>query len=208
MPLLRQVSLHEVKDADIREHYRRTFGDRDPVAEPGTASGTPGDWWTTFALSPSVLRNSADFLLMAADPESKLSLSPRHRELGVLRQAWVNGCKFIFSQHCKSARMFAGISDEEIAAIPNWQVSPLFTPVERALLTLTDAITSEHGRVEPKVVEVLQDGLPDEAILEFSYIVSLYMAHGTMIRALRLEYDNVDDPIVEVPAPDPDKPFG
>ncbi|MFM8906312.1 MAG: hypothetical protein ACKOIZ_01655, partial [Actinomycetota bacterium] len=22
------------------------FGDRDPVAQPGTATGTPGDWWT------------------------------------------------------------------------------------------------------------------------------------------------------------------
>lgn len=208
MPLLRQVSLGEVADEDIREHYKRVFGDRDPVAEPGTAGGTPGDWWTTFALSPDVLRNSADFLLLAADPGSKLSLSPRHREIGVLRQAWVNGCKFIFSQHCKSARVFAGISDEEILAIPHWHVSDLFTPVERALLALADAITSEHGRVDPKVVEVLREHLSDEAILEFSYIVALYMAHGTVIRAFRLEYDNMDDPIVEVPALDPDKPFG
>src|SRR5207248_6960068 len=28
------------------------FGDRDPVAEPGTATGTPGDWWPVFALVP------------------------------------------------------------------------------------------------------------------------------------------------------------
>jgi len=35
---------------EIRELYRQFFGDRDPVAKPGTATGTPGDYWTTFAL--------------------------------------------------------------------------------------------------------------------------------------------------------------
>jgi hypothetical protein len=32
--------------------YRMLFGDRDPVVDPGTASGTPGNWWTVFALVP------------------------------------------------------------------------------------------------------------------------------------------------------------
>ena len=35
--------------------YDFLFGpDRDPVADPGTSSGTPGDWWTVFALVPPV----------------------------------------------------------------------------------------------------------------------------------------------------------
>ena len=32
--------------------YERLFGDRDPVVSPGTATGTPGNWWTVFALVP------------------------------------------------------------------------------------------------------------------------------------------------------------
>jgi alkylhydroperoxidase family enzyme len=201
MPLLRQVSLAEIHDEDIRAHFRRTFGDRDPVTDPGTDTGTPGDWWTTFALAPDVLRNSADFLMLAADPESKLSIEPRYRELGVLRQAWVTGCRFIYSQHCKFAREHAGLSDEKVSAIPHWQVSELFTPAERALLAYADALASEHGRVDPEIIAVLQQYLSDEAILEFSYITALYMAHGTIVKALRLEYDNVDDAVVEVPVP-------
>lgn len=201
MPLLGQVPLAQIEDEDIRAHFRRTFGDRDPVAEPGTETGTPGDWWTTFALVPDVLRHSADFLVFAADPESKLHIEPRYRELGVLRQAWVTGCRFIYSQHCKFARDLAGVSAEKVSAISHWQVSDLFTPVERALLAYADALASEHGRVDPHVVAVLQQHLSDEAILEFSYITALYMAHGTMIKALHLEYDNVDDPVVDVPIP-------
>ena len=30
------------------------FGERDPVDEPGTATGSPGDWWTVTALVPDL----------------------------------------------------------------------------------------------------------------------------------------------------------
>jgi alkylhydroperoxidase family enzyme len=201
MPLLREVPLDEIKNENVREWFRRIFGDRDPVAEPGTPTGTSGNWWTVFANSPDVLRNSADFLALGADADNR-AITPRYRELGVLRQAWLNGSKFMYSQHCKVARDIAGLSQEEVSAISGWQVSDLFTPVERALLALTDSIVSEHGRIDPKVIEVLREQLTDEAILEFAYITALYMAHGTITRAFRLEYDDMDDPIVEVPAPE------
>ncbi|MDA2946117.1 MAG: carboxymuconolactone decarboxylase family protein, partial [Actinomycetota bacterium] len=38
-------------------------------------------------------------------------------------------------------------------------------------------------------------------ILEFTYITSLYFMHAVMTRALRLEFDDRDDPITEVDAP-------
>ena len=47
MPVLRQVPRSEVTDETVTAYYNRLFGDRDPVAEPGTATGTPGDWWNT-----------------------------------------------------------------------------------------------------------------------------------------------------------------
>ena len=48
----------------------------------------------------------------------------------------------------------------------------------------------------------LKAGLGDEEILELTYITCTYDLHATMCRALRLEYDNVDERIVEIPAPD------
>ena len=41
MPRLRQVPRDEAPE-DVRRMYDMLFGDRDPVAEPGTATGTPG----------------------------------------------------------------------------------------------------------------------------------------------------------------------
>ena len=52
--------LSEVATADappeVLAVYREFFGERDPVAEPGTATGTPGNYWTTFALAPDLLQ--------------------------------------------------------------------------------------------------------------------------------------------------------
>jgi hypothetical protein len=48
---------------------------------------------------------------------------------------------------------------------------------------------------------VLKAGLSDEAILELTYVTCTYMMHAVMSRALRLEYDDVDDRVVEIAAP-------
>jgi len=52
------------------------------------------------------------------------------------------------------------------------------------------------------VFAALREHLSDEEILEFTYITSLYFMHAVMTKALRLEFDDRDDPMVEVPAPD------
>src|SRR5260370_24248263 len=62
MGRLRQVSRAEASP-EIRELYKQFFGDRDPVAQPGTATGTPGDYWTTFALVPDLLFQARNSLM-------------------------------------------------------------------------------------------------------------------------------------------------
>ena len=49
---------------------------------------------------------------------------------------------------------------------------------------------------------VLKEHLSDQAILDFTYITMTYALHAVMSVALRLEFDERDDPIVEVAAPE------
>jgi hypothetical protein len=49
------------------------------------------------------------------------------------------------------------------------------------------------------VFAALREHLSDEQILELTYITCLYEMHATMSRALRTEWDDRDEPIVEVP---------
>ena len=198
MPRLRQVPRAEAGSKTITRTYDLLFGDRDPVAEPGTDTGTPGDWWTVFANSPDVFDHAVRGFALYRDPARKLD--PVLRELGQTRVGWAKASQFVFSQHCKSMRGL-GIAEEKIAAVPSWQVATCYTPEEQAVLAYTDCLALSAGRTPDAVFEALKAFLSDEQILELTYIVCLYDMHAVMSRALRTEYDDRDDPIVEIAAP-------
>ncbi len=184
---------------EVLKLYKEFFGDRDPVAEPGTATGTPGDYWTTFALVPDLMQMAYNTLIPLLQPGRQLD--PPLRELVILRTAIVGDSKFEYSQHCKVARMVE-LSEEKIAAIKGWTTSDLFSPVERAVMAATDEILTLN-RVEDKTFAALKQHLPDPAILELFVVSGLWRMHGFITRALHLEYDN--DTIArlqEVPAPE------
>ena len=58
MPRLKQVSLKDATD-NVKKYYAALFNGKDPVAEPGTATGTPGNWWTVFALVPYIFDHAS-----------------------------------------------------------------------------------------------------------------------------------------------------
>jgi alkylhydroperoxidase family enzyme len=197
MPRLRQVPRSEADPIAITM-YDMLFGERDPVAQPGTATGTPGNWWTVFALVPDCLKHAVQGFRFYRDPARKLD--PQLRELGQTRAGYTRGSQFVYSQHCKSCRS-VGMSEDKIQAIAHWGVSDVFSELERAVLTYTDALVLEGGRVADAVFDVLRRHLSDEEILELTYTTALYEMHAVMSRALRLEYDDIDERIVEIAAP-------
>lgn len=199
MPRLRQVSRAEVDTPLITTMYDLLFGDRDPVAEPGTDTGTPGDWWTAFANVPDVFEHAVQGFGLYRS--SKRRLDPVLRELGQTRAGWAAQSQFVFSQHCKSLRGL-GVSEERIAAIPHWAAADCFSPVERVVLAYTDCLVYDLGRVPDGLFAALREHLDDGQILELTYITSLYLQHAVMARALRTEFDDVDERIVEVAAPE------
>ena len=199
MPRLREIPRGEVTDKGTLKLYDLLFGDRDPVAEPGTATGTRGDWWTVFANSPDVLRHAAQGFALYRDPARKID--PVLRELAQTRAGWTRGSQFVFSQHCKSLRGL-GVPEDKIAAVPHWQISEVFDPRERAVLAYADGLVLDGGRVADGVFASLKAFLTDEEILELTYITCLYEMHAVMSRALRTEFDDREEPIVEVAAPE------
>lgn len=200
MPRLRQVPRAEATAPIVTMMYDLLFGpDRCPVAEPGTEAGTPGDWWSVFALVPDVLDHAvAGFGLYRSE---KRLLPPILRELGQTRAGWATGSQFVYSQHCKALRAL-GVSEAKIEAVASWQVSEEFDELERAVLAYTDALAYDKGRVSDAVFAVLKEHLSDEQILELTYISALYVMHALMSVALRTEFDDRPEAIVEVAAPE------
>jgi len=196
MRRLRQVSKAEATP-EIQELYKQFFGERDPVAEPGTATGTPGDYWTTFALVPDLLFQARNSLMALMQPGRKLPA--KLRELAILRTGIVGESRFEYSQHLKVARM-VGVSEEKLAAIKGWPVSDKFTEVERAVMQATDEIVGRN-LVEDETFAALKSHLSDEQIMEMFYVIGLWRMHGMIVRALHLEYDaDTTARMTEVPA--------
>ena len=199
MPRLRQVGRDDAPEF-IQRIYGFLFGkERDPVQEPGTDTGTPGNWWTVFALVPDIFQHSVDGFRVYRSP--KRELDPKLRELGQTRAGYARGSQFVFSQHCKSMR-YLGFTEEQIEAIPHWPAADCYSEVERLVLAYADCLVLDGGRVPDGLFEALQTHLSDEELLELTYITCLYEMHATMSRALRLEYDNVPERLVEIPAPE------
>ena len=199
MPRLHQVGRDEATAPIVTTMYDLLFEDRDPVREPGTATGTRGDWWPVFANVPDILEHAVAGFGLYQSPKRRLD--PVLRELGQTRAGWAAGSQFVFSQHCKSLRAL-GVSEERIAAVPHWPAAGCFSDVERHVLAYADCLVYDRGRVPDALFEALRQDIGDEGLLELTYITALYLQHAVMSRALRTEFDDVDERVVEVAGPD------
>jgi alkylhydroperoxidase family enzyme len=175
--------------------YDFIFGDRDPVADPGGGGGTRGDWWTVFALVPDVLEHAVQGFALYQSPARQLD--PRHRELAQARAGWAAGSQFVFSQHCRALREL-GVAGAMVEAVPSWSTADCFDPAERLVLGYVDCLVYDRGRVPDGLFDALRSAFGDEEILELTYIGALYLQHAVMSRALRTEFDDRPEPVVEV----------
>jgi hypothetical protein len=78
MPRLKPIPRNDVGDEFTLKMYDFMFGDRDPVAEPGTIGNTAGNWWTVMAQSPAALRHAVRGFRLYRE---EVSIRADHREL-------------------------------------------------------------------------------------------------------------------------------
>src|SRR5260370_6675087 len=181
--------------------FTNTFsGERGRVPPPAPATGTPGDYWTTFALVPDILQMSRDSLFALLQPGRVLK--PRFRELAILRTGIVGDSKFEYSQHLKVART-VGIAEEKLQAIKGWTTSDKFDAAERAAMAAADELVGRN-LVEDATFAALKQHFSDEQIMELIFVIATWRMHGMIVRALHLEYDNdTTARMQEVPASPP-----
>lgn len=65
-------------------------------------------------------------------------------ELLNVRISQLNGCAFCLDLHVRLARE-AGATDQQLAVLPAWRETQMFTPTERAALTIGEAATGLPG---------------------------------------------------------------
>ncbi|MBI2847177.1 MAG: carboxymuconolactone decarboxylase family protein [Chloroflexi bacterium] len=128
------------------------------------------------ANSPNVLRN---FMRLGVSLLSWAKLSPKLRELAILRVAKLSASEYEWTQHVPIA-LGAGVRRDQIETIADWKKSTSFSDEERAVLQYTDEV-AQDVKVKEKTFKVLQGYLNEQEIVELTLSIGYW---GMVARVL------------------------
>jgi len=82
------------------------------------------------------------------------TIEAKYKELAYLRASMVNGCEYCTRAHIASSKR-AGVTAEQVAALPFYSRSPLFDEKEKATILYADRVTrGAAGIRSPELAEV------------------------------------------------------
>jgi uncharacterized peroxidase-related enzyme len=129
------------------------------------------------------------FLSYANALRNGSELSPKLRELAILTVGHATGCQYEIAHHQSHARK-AGVTDEQLAAIPDFATSEEFDEIERAVMRLAEESTVEV-EVSGDCWEEAAARLGDKQMVELTLTIAWYNS-GVRIMGL-LDIDLEDD---------------
>ena len=140
--------------------------------------------YKVMAHNPDVLLNH---MRLGNSLITKSGLSPSLRELAILRVASLAGSEYEWVQHCPVA-LEAGISNEQIEAIPHWSESTSFSDEERAVLQYTDEV-ARNVRVQDETFTALQPYLNEQNIVELTLSIGYWGMVARLLVPLQVDID-------------------
>jgi 4-carboxymuconolactone decarboxylase len=137
-----------------------------------------------------VLLNSAPIAAgwerMLTAVRNRTGIAPDLRELVILRVAVLNRASFEFEAHVPHAER-AGVSTTAIEAVRQTTLAEVFTPIERLVLELTDAMTRDI-EVPDALMERLRIHFDAKGLVELVAIVAAYNMVSRLLVALKVEH--------------------
>lgn len=112
------------------------------------------------------------------------SLSARHRELAILRTAWLCLAPFEWGAHVPLAKR-AGISGEEIEHVIEGSGSSAWGEQDRAILHAAEQL-NEDAMIPDRTWAQLTRFLDDQQLIELIYVVGHYTKVAFLQNALRV----------------------
>ncbi|MBX6964484.1 carboxymuconolactone decarboxylase family protein [Alcaligenes faecalis] len=110
------------------------------------------------------------------------------RELVIMRVALLNRAPYEADQHAPIA-LAEGLSQAQLDALPDWQDSDAFTPIQCAVLAYTDAMTL-NVQVEPAVFQDVRQYFDERLTVELTATIATYNMVSRFLEALRIHSDD------------------
>jgi len=136
------------------------------------------------AHSPQVCRG---FLLLGNAILFKGDLSPKLRELAILRVGHITGANYAWTQHVSIATR-VGVAQTQIDGIGGWAESKAFDDRERAVLRYTDEVT-QNVRASEGAFLALREFLSEKETVELTIVIGYYNMVSRVLESLQVELE-------------------
>ena len=114
----------------------------------------------------------------------QLTLNGALRELVIMRVAHINRAPYEAEQHAPIA-LKEGLTQAQLDALPQWDASALFSPLQQAALRLTDTMTREV-QVPAAVLEAVRAHLGERQTVELVATIAAYNMVSRFLEALQI----------------------
>jgi AhpD family alkylhydroperoxidase len=119
----------------------------------------------------------------------QLALPGDLRELVIMRIAHLNGAPYEADQHAPIA-LKEGLAQAQLDALADWRAaSERFTPLQREVLSLCDAMTREV-HVDAAVVQAVRERLGERQLVELVGTIASYNMVSRFLEALQIHSDD------------------
>jgi len=119
----------------------------------------------------------------------RLSLPGDLRELVIMRVAHLNGAPYEADQHAPIA-LKEGLAQAQLDALADWRAaSDRFTPLQREVLALCDAMTREV-HVDEALVQAVRARLGERQLVELVGTIASYNMVSRFLEALQIHSDD------------------
>src|SRR3990172_4350962 len=168
--------VEEPQTEELREFYARL--------EKGSGGLGVLNILKVMAHSPKLMRA---WVRMGTIALTGLELSPRLRELAILRVFQNTGGEYGFAHHVRIGRQ-AGLTEGEIAGLKGYEGSALFSDADRLALRYTDAVTALSGEA-PALARALLGTLSERELVELTFCAAHWNMVARFLQPLEAEVD-------------------
>lgn len=118
---------------------------------------------------------------------TQITLSAKLRELAILRTAKDCHSVYEWTQHVPAAK-HVGVTEEQIAAVENWQSARCFSDVERLVLQFTDEVNA-NVKASRETLEALKHHLSPGEIIELLIIIGHWRQTASILETTEVDLE-------------------
>jgi len=119
---------------------------------------------------------------------TQITLSPKLREIAILRTAKDCHSVYEWTQHVPAAK-HVGVSTEQIAAIENWQSAGCFSDLERLVLQFTDEVNA-NVKGSHQTLEGLKKHLKPGEIIELLIVIGHWRQTASILETTEVDLED------------------